>query len=162
MRVMEESTFFENVWGGKTQIATDFETGDIPPRLGYSPTEPTHFTYTNWLLRYNVFSGELETEIPENVEAEEPPQEIIDWYTWGEKLRHTSGDERTELLIQIGDYVAENIPGIGIVGMSGHVGISKRGLGNVRRVGDNPTVAALRNAYMEQFYWKSEEKRQGN
>ncbi|MGM0370157.1 MAG: ABC transporter substrate-binding protein [Bacillota bacterium] len=158
LKTVEEGTLWQRVWNGKTQISTQFMTGAAPPWDQYNPRANTHFTWGNWLDYYDVFNEEI-GDIPEDAEAEKPPEEIIKWFTWGEKLPHVSVEEKEELMNKIGDYVAENLPAIGTVGMTGHVGVSNKGLGNVRKVGDNPSVAATRNAYLEQFYWEDEERR---
>ncbi|MFW6264802.1 MAG: ABC transporter substrate-binding protein [Bacillota bacterium] len=159
MRTVDEDAFFTQMWEGETQIAAQFMVGELPPAPQYTPSEITHWGEAHWLLRYNAYTGEI-GDIPEEVPAVEPPQEIIDWYTWGQLLSTVTGEEEEEYYELIGDYVAENLPSIGTVGMTGHVGVSARGLGNARQVGDNPSIAATRNAYLEQAYWTDEERRE--
>ncbi|AGB41668.1 ABC-type dipeptide transport system, periplasmic component [Halobacteroides halobius DSM 5150] len=158
LKSVAEATLWQRERNGRTQVITKFMTGSRPPWDQYTPTNLTHYKWGNWLAYYNPFEEKVR-DIPEDANAVKPPQEIIDWYTWGQKLPHVSGEKKKELLTKIGDKVAEQILSIGTVGMAGHVGVSNKGLGNVRKVGDNPSVAATKNAYMEQFYWKDEERR---
>lgn len=152
------ASFYEFVWEGDFHIATTFKTGELPPTDQYLPSELTHFAYGNWLLDYDGFSEEfLLDEVPESRAdiAIEPPEDIKKWYSWGHKLNHVDESKREELLEKIGDKIAEELPAIGTIGMAGHVGVSKNGLRNIRKVGDNPSIGATRNAYAEQFYWEN-------
>ncbi|MEJ6951174.1 ABC transporter substrate-binding protein [Natronospora cellulosivora (SeqCode)] len=160
MRTVDEGQFFQQMWEGETQIAAQFMVGEVPPAPQWNPAHITHWGYSHWLDHYNPYTGEFnEANVPEGSPAVEPPQEIIDWWTWGQNLFTVTGEEEEMYYELIGDYIAENVPVIGTVGMSGHVGVSARGLGNLRRVGDNPSIAATRNAYLEQAYWIDEARR---
>ena len=159
MDSVEEGLFFTEIWEGRTQISTTFMTGSLPPWDQYVPAEDTYNAYGNWFLDYNPYTQTRipESEIPEARQklAIKPPQEIIDWYTAGHTVDHVNEEERTKLYREVGNYVHEYLPSIGTVGMAGHVGVSKNGLLNLRKVGDNPSVGATRNAYVEQFYWEN-------
>lgn len=161
MRAVDETTFFPRLDNGQDPVAAVFITDDRPPTAAhYSPVIQSHLAWRTWLDRYDYMKGELrvpEEELPEL--AEKPPQEIIDWFVMDMMMQHISEEDRIPSIKTIGDYIAETIPHIGTVGLVGHVGISNKDLGNVRRVGDNPGVAATRNAYLEQAYWKTPERR---
>lgn len=159
---VEEGLFFGEVWEGRTQIATTFMTGSLPPWDQYVPAEDTFSGYGNWFLDYDPYNGSrtAEENIPEGRKeiAVEPPEDIIEWYENGHMMDHVTPENQISLLNYIGNKVSEELPSIGTVGMAGHVGVSKRGLMNVRRVGDNPSIGATRNAYVEQFYWDNPEE----
>ena len=159
---VEEGLFFGEIWEGRTQISTTFMTGSLPPWDQYVPAEDTFNGYGNWFLDYDPYNGTRAPaeEIPEGRKelAVEPPEDIIEWYENGHMMDHVTPENQITLLKYIGNKVAEEIPSIGTVGMAGHVGVSKRGLMNVRRVGDNPSIGATRNAYVEQFYWENPEE----
>ncbi|PRX20685.1 peptide/nickel transport system substrate-binding protein [Orenia metallireducens] len=158
LKTLEEGSLWQQLGNGKSQILTQFMTGSRPPWDQYNPAIQTHYEWGNWFNYYNPFDGTVR-DIPEGADATKPPQYAIDWYTWGQMIPHVNEEKQKELLTKIGDMVAEQVPSIGTVGMAGHVGISNKGLGNVRRVGDNPSVAATKNAYVEQFYWKDAARR---
>ena len=156
MTSVEEGLYFGEMWEGQTHIGTYFLTGDLPPSDQFLPVEPTHFSYGNWFIDYDPFEGELMVDEITGDRGEiaiEPPEDFIEWYTWGHMVDHVPPEERQELFEKIGDKVMEQLPTIGTVGRAGHVGVSKRGLRNVRRVGDNPNVGATRNAWLEQAFW---------
>ncbi|MFW5979174.1 MAG: ABC transporter substrate-binding protein [Halanaerobium sp.] len=159
---VEEGLFFDEIWEGQTHIATTFMTGSVPPWDQYTPAEDTYNAYGNWLLDYDHFTDTRadEDEIPESRRelAVEPPEDIIEWYRAGHLMDHSTPEEQIEHLKFTGDKVAEELPSIGTVGMAGHVGVSKRGLKNIRKVGDNPSIGATRNAYIEQFFWENPEE----
>ena len=159
---VEEGLFFGEIWEGRTQIATTFMTGSLPPWDQYVPAEDTFNGYGNWFLDYDPYNGQRKPaeEIPEGRRelAVEPPEDIIEWYENGHMMDHVTPENQVTLLNYIGNKIAEEIPSIGTVGMAGHVGVSKNGLRNVRKVGDNPSIGATRNAYVEQFYWENPEE----
>ncbi|MFW6256720.1 MAG: ABC transporter substrate-binding protein [Bacillota bacterium] len=160
MDSVEEGLFFDEIFEGQTHIATWFMVGSLPPWDQYIPDETTVFAYGNWLMDYDFYNDKLAVdEIPESRAdiAEEPPEEIKEWDRWGHMVNHVEPEEQDELLTKIGDRVAEEVPSIGTVGQAGHVGVSAKGLRNVRKVGDNPSVGATRNAYLEQAFWADPE-----
>jgi len=161
MDTVEEGLFWSRLMEGETHVAVAPMAGDLPPIGPYSPGEPYYYSYANWLIDYDYFEEELMVdEIPEARAdiAIEPPQHIKDWYRWAHMIHHVPPEERNELLTKIGDKLASELPSdIGIVGMAGHVGVSNKNLRNVRRVGDNPSIAATRNAYLEQSYFENPE-----
>jgi peptide/nickel transport system substrate-binding protein len=137
-------------------------TGSLPPWDQYVPAEDTFNGYGNWFLDYDPYDGERASveKIPEGRRelAVEPPEDIIEWYENGHMMDHVTPENQISLLKYIGNKVSEELPSIGTVGMAGHVGVSKNGLRNVRRVGDNPSIGATRNAYIEQFFWENPEE----
>ena len=158
MNSVEEGLFFGRMWGGEFHVATHNLLGYLPPNYRLMPQQHTYFGYYNWFLDYDPFEEKLMVdEIPEERAdlAIEPPEEYIEWFTKGSLVDHVSPEERKETFEKIGDLIMEKLPIIGTVGMAGHVGISKRGLRNVRKVGDNPSVGATRNAFLEQSFWEN-------
>lgn len=161
MRLVDESTFFQRLWNGMDAIAAAPSPADMPPDAPYYlPSIPNMMAYRTWLDRMDYFTGEM-TVAPEQMPAEavEPPQWIKDWYVADRMLAHVSPEEQAATVLELGDLLAEELLAIGTVGLVGHVGISNAALGNVRKVGDNPTIAATRNAFLEQAYWTTAERR---
>jgi peptide/nickel transport system substrate-binding protein len=93
----------------------------------------------------------------------EPPAVVKDLHYRAEEMPFVSPEEQEEIIQFIGDAYAENLWMIGSVGMIGKPVISKKELGNVRREAypDNISTGGVRNQWMEQFYWTTEERRSG-
>ncbi len=156
LKSFDEGTFFSKMWEGQGHIFA-------APQAGTYDIKIEEFNYINWgtwLTHYDGYTGELKdggANLPEI--AKEPSDEIKEVYTWSELLPYSNPEEKEVLVTKLGDYVAENLPAIGTVGRAPHVGVSNKGLGNVRRVGDNPAISALRGAWLEQFFWKDVNRR---
>lgn len=117
----------------------------LNPNFWFGPIGPL---WKNWLAT----DGETGVE---------PPELVKNLHYRAEEMPFVSPQEQREIIQFIGDAYAENLWMIGTVGMIGKPVISKKDLGNVRREAypDNISTGAVRNQWMEQFYWMSEAKR---
>ncbi len=91
----------------------------------------------------------------------EPPVEVKELVDRFEKLQNVSPEEQKEIIKFAGDTYAEQVYMIGAIGMIGKPVLAHQDLGNVREeaLADNISIGGTRNQWQEQFYWKTEDKR---
>lgn len=97
----------------------------------------------------------------DGVEGIEPPQIIQEVRGMLHSLPHASPEEQYEIFETVGDIYAEELWGIGTVGLVGKPIIVKNGLRNVNpdSGADDAAWGGVRVHWMEQFYWETAEQR---
>lgn len=94
-------------------------------------------------------------------EGIEPPEDVKEIRQLALDLPYVSPEEQVDYLRRIAEFHAENLYMLGTIGMAGKPVLAHVDLGNVREdaIADNADVGGNRNQWMEEFYWKSAEKR---